>query len=63
MVELYNNARKGWTAVGGELIQLPADEQASMMKTFSTAVADVAKANPKVSEAFKIVSERAQRTR
>jgi TRAP-type C4-dicarboxylate transport system substrate-binding protein len=63
MVELYNNARKGWSAVGGELIQLPADEQAAMMKTFSAAIADVAKGNQKVSEAFKIISERAQATR
>jgi TRAP-type transport system periplasmic protein len=63
MVEIYNNARKGWTDVGGELIALPADQQAAMMKTFSGAIADLVKANPKLSEAYKTVSEGAQRTR
>jgi TRAP-type C4-dicarboxylate transport system substrate-binding protein len=32
MVDIYNNARKRWTDAGGELISLPPDEQASMMK-------------------------------
>ena len=63
MVEIYNNARKGWTDAGGELITLPADQQAAMMKTFSGAIADLVKANPKLSEAYNVVNEGAQRTR
>jgi len=63
MVDLYEKARKGWTDGGGELISLPPSDQASMMKTFSGAVADLAKANPKLNEAYRIVSEAAQRTR
>jgi TRAP-type transport system periplasmic protein len=63
MVELYNNARKGWTDVGGELISLPPDEQATLLKTFSNAGADIANANPTLSEAYKIVAAAAERTR
>jgi TRAP-type transport system periplasmic protein len=63
MVELYNKARNGWTEAGGELIRLPPSDQASMMKTFAGAVADVAKANSNLNEAYQIVKQAAQRTR
>jgi len=39
------------------------EEQAEMMKTFSGAVAQVAEAKPSLNEAYKIVSEAAQRTK
>jgi hypothetical protein len=45
------------------LISLPADEQAQPMKTFSSAVAEVAKAKPSLNDAYTLVSEGAQRTR
>ena len=61
-IEIVNKARKGWTASGGELISLPPDEQADLMKTFSNAVAEVAKSKPAVNDAYKIVKEAAQRT-
>jgi len=63
MVEIYNNARKGWTDSGGELISLPSDEQATMMKTLSNVGADVSSAKPGLSEAYKVVAAAAQRTR
>ena len=63
MLEFYNNARTGWTNAGGELISLPAGEQATMMEKFSEAIADVSKVNPKVSDFYKMISERAQKTR
>ncbi len=63
MVEIYNNARKGWTDTGGELISLPADEQATMMKSLSDVGADVSSAKPTLSEAYKVVAAAAQRTR
>lgn len=62
MVDLYNKARSGWTEAGGELIRLPPSDQDSMMKTFSGAVADVAKATPSLNEAYQIVKQAAQRT-
>ena len=34
--EIVEKARKGWTDQGGELISLPPDEQADMMKTLSS---------------------------
>jgi len=60
-IDIVNKARKGWTATGGELISLPADEQADMMKTFSSVGADVSKPKPLLSEAYKTVTEAAQR--
>ncbi len=61
-IEIVNKARKGWTDSGGELISLPPDEQAEMMKTFSSVGADVSKAKPSLDEAYKIVTEAARRT-
>jgi TRAP-type transport system periplasmic protein len=63
MVEHYNNARKGWTDSGGELISLSPDEQAMMLKTLSSVGGDVSSANPTVSEVYKVMTAAAQRTR
>lgn len=62
-IEIVNNARKGWMDTGGELISLPPEEQAAMMKTLSGVGANVSKAKPALSEAYKIVTDAAQRTR
>jgi TRAP-type transport system periplasmic protein len=61
--EIVEKARKGWTDQGGELISLPPDEQADMMKTLSAAALEVAKAKPALNDAYKIVTDAAQRTR
>jgi TRAP-type C4-dicarboxylate transport system substrate-binding protein len=61
-IDIFEKARKGWTDAGGELISLPADEQADMMKTFASVGIDVSKPKPLLSEAYKIVTEAAQRT-
>jgi TRAP-type C4-dicarboxylate transport system substrate-binding protein len=62
-IEIVNKARKGWTDTGGELISLPPEEQAAMMKTLSGVGAEVSKAKPALVEAYKIVTDAAQRTR
>jgi TRAP-type C4-dicarboxylate transport system substrate-binding protein len=62
-IEINNNSRKGWTDGGGELISLPAEEQAAMMKTLANVGVDVSKTKPLLSEAYKTVTEAAQRTR
>ena len=62
-LEIANGARKDWVDGGGELISLPPDEQASMLKTLMAAGKEVASAKPQVSAAFQIVTEAAQRTR
>jgi TRAP-type C4-dicarboxylate transport system substrate-binding protein len=62
-IEIVNKARKGWTDTGGELISLPPEEQGAMMKTLSGVGAEVSKAKPALSEAYKIVTDAAERTR
>jgi TRAP-type C4-dicarboxylate transport system substrate-binding protein len=59
---LYEKARQSWIANGGELISLPADEQAAMIKTLSSVGADVAKPKPALAEALKLVTDGAART-
>ena len=61
--DIVGKARKGWTANGGELIDLPAGEQAQLMTMFTDAVAAVAKEKPDLYEAYKIVSDAAQRVK
>ena len=60
-IEIDNAANKVWTDNGGELISLPADEQADMLKTMSSVGADVSKEKPALSDAYKIVTEAAKR--
>src|SRR5579864_1783587 len=60
---LFEKARKSWTDNGGELIGLPADERAEMMKTLSSVGEDVTKPKPQLYEAFKLVSDAAKQTR
>src|SRR5581483_7885484 len=62
MLELYNNARKGWTDIGGELISLPKDDQSSLMRQFSSAIDDVVKSNGRVNAFYHALSERAAAT-
>jgi TRAP-type transport system periplasmic protein len=61
--EITANAGKAWVAGGGDLIRLPADEQASLLKLLASVGEDVSKSKPLLSAAYKIVSEAAQRTR
>jgi TRAP-type C4-dicarboxylate transport system substrate-binding protein len=61
--DIVDKARKGWTDTGGELISLPPDEQTALMKTSLDAGAEISKAKPELAEAYKIVTDAAQRTR
>jgi TRAP-type transport system periplasmic protein len=54
--------RKGWVAQGGELINLPPNEQAEMMKTLSSVGEDVSKNEPAVHTAYETVVAAAKRT-
>jgi TRAP-type C4-dicarboxylate transport system substrate-binding protein len=60
---LWQKARKSWVESGGELISLPKDEQAAMMKTLEGVGEDIAKTKPQLYEAFKVVTAAANRTR
>jgi TRAP-type transport system periplasmic protein len=61
-VDFYAKARQSW-AEQAELISLPADEQAAMMKSFAAVSAEVAKRKPALDQAFNVFSEVAQRTK
>ncbi len=54
---------EGWSASGGELIRLPSDEQATLMKTLGDVGQDVSKAKPAVAAAYRVVTAAAQRLR
>jgi TRAP-type C4-dicarboxylate transport system substrate-binding protein len=62
-VKMYQEQRKAWTDAGGELISLPRDEQAEMMRMLSSVGDDVSKTKPALREAYQIVSDAAKRTR
>ena len=61
--EMNDDQRKTWVADGGELIRLPADEQAVMMKMFRSVGEDVSRSRPALHEAYEIVADAARRTR
>src|ERR1700733_13343034 len=59
--EITENSRKVWTDTGGELISLPPDEQASLLKLLESVGSDVSKQKPLLNAAYQIVSAAAQR--
>ena len=60
----YNAKQDGaWTGKGGELINLPPDEHASLMATLGTVGADVSKTKPNVQAAYDLVTAAAQRAK
>jgi len=61
--ELEKQAIKTWSNNGGELIDLPADEQTEMFKILASVGADVVKTKPNVQAAYEIVTAAAQRAR
>jgi TRAP-type C4-dicarboxylate transport system substrate-binding protein len=60
--EFVERMRKLWVERGGELISLPPEDYAAMMKTLSTVGADVSKNKPALAAAFKVVTDAAKRT-
>ncbi len=60
-IEIEKAAVKTWTDSGGESINLPAGDQAEMIKTMSAVGAEISKDKPALAEAFKIVTDAAQR--
>jgi TRAP-type transport system periplasmic protein len=58
----YAKARQAWLE-HGELISLPADEQAEMMRMLAAVSAEVAKRKPRLEEAYNVFAAVAQRTK
>jgi TRAP-type transport system periplasmic protein len=62
-VAIDEKADKTWTDAGGELIKLPPNEQAEMLKILASVGEDVSKTKPALSAAYKIVTDAAQRVK
>jgi TRAP-type C4-dicarboxylate transport system substrate-binding protein len=62
-IEITDNSAKAWETGGGELIKLPPDEQSSLLELLSSVGEDVSKQKPLLSDAYKIVTAAAVRTR
>jgi TRAP-type C4-dicarboxylate transport system substrate-binding protein len=62
-IAIDDGARKAWLAIGGELISLPGEEQAALLKIVAGVGDEVSNAKPELSAAYKIVTEAAQRIR
>jgi TRAP-type C4-dicarboxylate transport system substrate-binding protein len=62
-LKMDQDQRKAWVDGGGELISLPRDEQASMMKMLASVGEDVSKSKPALHDAYDIVADAAKRTR
>jgi len=62
-VEIVAQADKTWIDSGGELIKLPADEQAALLATLASTADEVSKTKPAVTAAYQIVAAAAQRTK
>lgn len=60
---IENAARKTWTDHGGELIDLPAAEQAKMLGILGSVGDDVASTKPAIKAAYQIVKEAAQQAK
>jgi hypothetical protein len=59
--DLTTQAKKGWVANGGELIDLPAAEQEQMLKIVSSVGEDVSQSNPQLHAAYELVTGAAER--
>jgi TRAP-type transport system periplasmic protein len=59
-IKINSDARNAWVAGGGELISLPPDEQSAMLQTVASVGADVSKAKPQLSAAYKIITDAAK---
>jgi len=62
-VDFYGKQRKIFTDHGGELISLPADEQAQMMQSLQAVGAAVAKRKPRLQQAYDTFAAVAKRTK
>ncbi len=60
-LDFRHKMRTAWTGQGGELIQLPPNEQAEMMKTLASVGEDVSKNSPALHEAYETVVAAAKR--
>jgi TRAP-type transport system periplasmic protein len=61
-LDFRHKMQTAWVAQGGELINLPPDEQAQMMKTLASVGEDVSTSNPSLHQAYETVATAAKQT-
>jgi TRAP-type C4-dicarboxylate transport system substrate-binding protein len=61
-IKFFNKARESW-AQHGEIISLPANEQAELMKSVTAVGAEVAKRKPRLEQAYNVFAAAANRTK
>ena len=59
--DLVGKAFQAWTNSGGEVINLPPDEYASLINTLSASAAEVARRKSSIGAAYQLVKDAAQR--
>jgi TRAP-type C4-dicarboxylate transport system substrate-binding protein len=59
----YEAQRKVWTDRGGELINLPPEEQSAMMESIASIGGDLSKSKPALHQAYEVLVAAANRTR
>ena len=62
-IEIDDSARKAWVDGGGELINLPPDEQSAMLKILASVGDEVSSTKPQLNAAYQVITEAAQRAR
>ncbi len=60
VIDFNAKARRAWTDGGGQLIGLPSDQQAAMLRTLASVGTDVSKAKPSLAAAYKIITDAAK---
>lgn len=63
VAEFFANQRKIWQSRGGELISLPADEEAAFIKKIESVGDDMSKSKPELNKAVKTAFESAKRNK
>jgi TRAP-type C4-dicarboxylate transport system substrate-binding protein len=61
-VEFFNKARESW-AEHGEIVSLPANEQAELIRSVTAVGAEVAKRKPRLEQAYDVFAAAANRTK
>jgi TRAP-type transport system periplasmic protein len=62
-IKINERARLAWMEAGGELIGLPDEERAAMLKILASVGEDASRTRPALNAAYRTVMEAAQRTR
>lgn len=60
VIDFNAKARQAWTDAGGQLISLPSEEQAALLRTLASVGTDVSKAKPPLAAAYKIITDAAK---